>query len=179
MEVEKFRGYITTLTAAVLAVGAPAMAAWAWIQPIDPENPRDLAIIFGLIGIAFGAASAWLFGAESASRATHAAERSFTSGQFAGSALPEQAAAATPLAPLVMNTEAVRTDDDLAKSYEAGWKARESHIDAAMLDQDREQGEPDRDERGSDVQNGPPAGGIPEDEPAADNGGDDQDDTRS
>lgn len=90
MEVEKFRGYVTALVAAVLAIGAPAMAAWAWAMPAT-EPPRDLSILFGLIGVAFGGASAWLFGQESAARATHAAERSFSSGQFAGQSLPEQA----------------------------------------------------------------------------------------
>jgi hypothetical protein len=38
MPVEQFRGYVASIVAALLAVGALGIAAWAWYQPIDPQN---------------------------------------------------------------------------------------------------------------------------------------------
>lgn len=90
MEVEKFRGYVTAAIAAVLCLLSLLLAVWAWAQPIDATNPRDLAVLFGLFGTVFGAASGWLFGTESAARASHAAERSFSSGAITGAQVPQQ-----------------------------------------------------------------------------------------
>jgi hypothetical protein len=73
MPVEQFRGYVASIVAALLAVGALGIAAWAWYQPIDPQNPKDLALIYAMLGTAFGSATAWLFVSEGASRASHAA----------------------------------------------------------------------------------------------------------
>jgi cell division septation protein DedD len=70
MPVEAFRGYITALVAAILAIGALALAYIAWLQPIDPQNPKDLALLFGFLGTAFGGSATWLFSQETASRAS-------------------------------------------------------------------------------------------------------------
>lgn len=80
MPVEAFRGYVAALVAALLALGSLVGAAWAWSLPADAANPRDLALIFGLFGTAFGAATSWLFVSEGASRASHAAMTAHAAG---------------------------------------------------------------------------------------------------
>lgn len=101
MQVEAFRGYVAAIVAALCVVGGGAALIYVWtLPPTDP--PRELSLIFGVIGGLIGSGTTFLFVAEGASRATHAAERSFSNGAIAGSAMPEQVAA--PLAPLVEST---------------------------------------------------------------------------
>jgi hypothetical protein len=89
MPVEQFRGYVAAVTAALCVIGGGAAAVYLWaLPPIDP--PRELALIFGVIGTLIGSGTTFLFVAEGASRATHAAERSFANGSASGATLPEQ-----------------------------------------------------------------------------------------
>lgn len=60
------------LSAAVIAIGSLIMAAWAWATA-GPD--QDLAIMFGMCGTAFGAASSFLFVQEGATRAVRSYER--------------------------------------------------------------------------------------------------------
>lgn len=89
MEVEKLRGYIAAIVAALCVIGGGAAAVYLWsLPPTDP--PRDLGLIFGVLGGLIGSGTTFLFVAEGASRATHAAERSFETGTAAGAAMPGQ-----------------------------------------------------------------------------------------
>lgn len=98
MPVEQFRGYVASIVAALCVVGGGLAAVWLWsLPPTDP--PRDLALIYGIVGGLIGSGSTFLFVAEGASRATHAAERSFESGSVAGAALPDQARQVEPVGP--------------------------------------------------------------------------------
>jgi hypothetical protein len=69
-------------TAAVLALGSLALAVWTWAQP--PVEGRDLALVYGILGGAFGAATTFLFNQESALRASRAAETAHVAGAYAG-----------------------------------------------------------------------------------------------
>jgi hypothetical protein len=80
--------WITYITAALLAVGGTVLAAWAWAQPpIDP--PRDLSILYGLVGLVVGSAITFLFGQESATRASRATERATEQGGNLGLSMPQ------------------------------------------------------------------------------------------
>ena len=79
---------VTYLTAAALAVGGVVIAAWAWAQPIDSANPRDLALIYGLLGTVIGGSTAFLFGSEQATRASRASEKAHEQGVYAGLSTP-------------------------------------------------------------------------------------------
>ena len=63
-------------TAAVLAIGGTVMLFVAWLQPIDPQNPRDLAILFGVLGGIIGSSTGFLWNQEAAKSATRAAQAS-------------------------------------------------------------------------------------------------------
>lgn len=69
-------------TAAVLAIGSLLLAVWTWAQP--PVEGRDLALVYGLLGTAFGAASGFLFAQEAATRAARASEAAHVAGAYAG-----------------------------------------------------------------------------------------------
>jgi hypothetical protein len=75
MTVESFRGFTTAIVAGLLALISLILAFVAWLQPVDPNNPRELALIFGFLGTAFGSSTGYLFAQESANRASRAAER--------------------------------------------------------------------------------------------------------
>jgi hypothetical protein len=95
MPVEQFRGYVAAIVAALCVVGGGAALIYLWqLPPVDP--PRELTLIYGLIGSLIGAGTTFLFVSEGASRATNAAERSFASGSVAGAAAPEQVTTVTP-----------------------------------------------------------------------------------
>jgi len=91
MEVEKFRGLVAAVVAAVCVIGGAAGAAWAWYASSVGGMTTDLALILSVFTGLIGSGSTFLFVAEGASRATYAAERSFASGSYAGSVMPEQA----------------------------------------------------------------------------------------
>src|SRR4051794_17455115 len=91
METERFRGFVASIVAALAVVGGAGGAIFVWLAANDVTPPRDLALIFGVMTGLIGSGSTFLFMADSASRASHAAERSFSSGSTAGAALPDQA----------------------------------------------------------------------------------------
>lgn len=105
MEVEKFRGYVAAIVAAIAVVGGAVGAVYVWLAANDVTPPRELALIFGVMTGLIGSGSTFLFMSDAGSRAAHAAERSFSSGTAAGSALPDQVA--TPLDPAVAQSGAV------------------------------------------------------------------------
>jgi hypothetical protein len=78
--------WITYLTAAILAIGSLGLAVWTWTQPA--QEGRDIALIFGLLGTAFGGSTAFLFGQEAATRAARSSEKSHEAGVYAGLAQP-------------------------------------------------------------------------------------------
>lgn len=96
MEVEKFRGLVAAIVAAICVVGGAVGAAWAWYASSVGGMTTDLALILSVFTGLIGSGSTFLFVAEGASRASYAAERSFASGQYAGSQMPEQAKAPAP-----------------------------------------------------------------------------------
>lgn len=72
MQSDTLKLLFTYLTAAALAIGGVVLAFLAWMAaPVDP--PRDLSILFGVLGLVIGASTTFLFGQESATRATRAA----------------------------------------------------------------------------------------------------------
>lgn len=96
MAVEQFRGYVAALVAAVSVVGGAIGAAWAWHQSSIGGMTSDLALILAVFTGLIGSGTTFLFVAEGASRATHAAERSFEAGSYAGSTMPQQATKVAP-----------------------------------------------------------------------------------
>jgi hypothetical protein len=69
-------------TAAIITIGSLVLAVYVWSQP--PVEGRDLALVYGLIGTAFGAGSSFLFMQEASLRASRAAESAHTAGAYAG-----------------------------------------------------------------------------------------------
>ena len=109
MAVEQFRGYVAAIVAALCVVGGGAALIYLWaLPPVDP--PRELTLIYGLVGSLIGAGTTFLFVAEGSSRATHAAERSFTAGAASGSTLPEQIVGA-PSSGTVTSTTTTAAND--------------------------------------------------------------------
>ena len=90
METEKFRGYVAALVAAIGVVGGALGAVYVWQFATGVNPPPDTTLIFGVFTGLIGSGTTFLFMADSASRASHAAERSFTSGSITGAQLPEQ-----------------------------------------------------------------------------------------
>lgn len=89
MNVESFRGYVASLVAAVAVVGGAIGAVYVWqiANTIDP--PPETALIFGVFTGLIGAGTTFLFMADSASRASHAAERSSAVGASQALAIPQ------------------------------------------------------------------------------------------
>lgn len=73
--IETIKGTITYATAAIALLGAMAMAYLAWSQPVAADGGRDIAILFGFLGLIVGAVLSFLFGAEAATRTARATER--------------------------------------------------------------------------------------------------------
>ena len=90
---DTIKASITYLTAAVIAIGALIGAVFVWLQPVnpDPALDRDLALILGFLGTAFGAASTFLFLGESRTAQARATERAVDVGGTLGAAMPGQA----------------------------------------------------------------------------------------
>lgn len=92
--VESFRGYTATIVAALCVLGGGAAALYlSQLPPTEP--PRELTIIFGIIGGLIGTGTTFLFLQDSSSRASHATERAMDQGVNAGAALPAQAPGTT------------------------------------------------------------------------------------
>lgn len=107
MPVEQFRGYVASLVAAAAVIGGAIGAAWAWYVVATAGVTAELAIVMSVFTGLISAGSTFLFVAEGASRASYAAERSFTSGQNAATT------ANAPLAPLA---ESVTINGEPARS---------------------------------------------------------------
>jgi hypothetical protein len=67
-------------TASLLAIGGMIVLIVAWLQPIDGSNPRDLAILFGVVSAVIGQCTGFLFNQEVAKSATRAAQLSSATG---------------------------------------------------------------------------------------------------
>jgi hypothetical protein len=139
MGVEKFRGYVAAVVAAVLSIGSLVGLVFVWMQPVDETAPRELALIFGALTGAFSSASTYLFMQEAASRATHATERALGDASF---------------------RESVRTSSPLEASISYGEPERTASYSATPPGEDpfdvpADEGA-DADERGSDVLTQPP-----------------------
>jgi uncharacterized membrane protein YadS len=80
MQTDLIKLWFTYATATILIIGGTLILFVAWLQPIDSTNPRDLAILFGVVGAEIGGATAFMFNAESAKSATRAAQSSTASG---------------------------------------------------------------------------------------------------
>jgi hypothetical protein len=74
--IDTIKGTITYVTAAVAILGSIWIAYMAWSSPVPDGGGRDIAILFGFLGLIVGGAVAFLFNSESATRATRAAQAS-------------------------------------------------------------------------------------------------------
>lgn len=86
--IDTIKGTITYVTAAVALLGAMVMAFLAWQQPIPEGGGRDIAILYGLLGLIVGAVLTFLFGGEIATRATRASQASTAAGVDAAMTSP-------------------------------------------------------------------------------------------
>jgi hypothetical protein len=75
VNIDALRGTIAYITAAIVAVGGGVLAYQAWVSPIPEGGGRDIAILYGLLGLIIGGAVQFLFGSETRTQATKAAER--------------------------------------------------------------------------------------------------------
>ena len=72
MSIDAVKGTVTYVTAGVALIASMVMAYLAWSSD---DNGRDIAILFGFLGLIVGAVLSFLFGSENATRATRATER--------------------------------------------------------------------------------------------------------
>lgn len=75
MNIDAIRGTIAYVTASIVAIGGGILAYQAWVSPIPEGGGRDIAILYGLLGLIIGGAVQFLFGSETRTQATKAAER--------------------------------------------------------------------------------------------------------
>ncbi len=75
MNIDAVRGTIAYITASVVAIGGGILAYQAWLSPVPEGGGRDIAILYGLLGLIIGGAVQFLFGSETRTQATKAAER--------------------------------------------------------------------------------------------------------
>lgn len=66
---DTFRDRVATLVAGFVIVVLPFIAFAAWLQPIDPDQPRDLAILYGALFGLVGVAAGYLFATQAANKA--------------------------------------------------------------------------------------------------------------
>lgn len=69
MSDDTFRDRAATIVAGFVIVVLPLVAFAAWLQPIDPDQPRDLAILYGALFGVVGVAAGYLFSTQAANRA--------------------------------------------------------------------------------------------------------------
>lgn len=74
--IDTIKGTITYLTAGLAILVSIFIAVYAWSQPIPEGGGRDIAILFGFLGLIVGSAVQFMFNQESATRATRAAQSS-------------------------------------------------------------------------------------------------------
>lgn len=75
---------IVYLTAAIIAIGSLGLAVYVWMN----GGERDLALIFGFLGTAFGSASTFLFLGERSTAAAKATERAVNAGALSAPMAP-------------------------------------------------------------------------------------------
>ena len=83
MPVEQFRGYIAAIVAALAVIGGAIGAYLVWYNATfsgQTTVSTDVALIMSVFTGLIAAGTTFLFVQESASRASNAAERSFTNG---------------------------------------------------------------------------------------------------
>lgn len=95
--IDTIKGTITYLTASVAILGAMWIGYQAWSSAIPEGGGRDIAILFGFLGLIVGSAVTFLFQGEAATRATRAAQSSTADGAAAALAQPPTAAMAAAL----------------------------------------------------------------------------------
>ena len=107
MNVESFRGYVASLVAAVAVIGGAVGAVYVWQMANTIDPPPETALIFGVFTGLIGAGTTFLFMADSASRASHAAERSSAVGASQALSVPPavQAAANAAVADGIANAQ--------------------------------------------------------------------------
>lgn len=74
--IDTIKGAITYGTAAIAILVCIVIGYLAWSSPIPEGGGRDIAILFGFLGIIVGGATTFLFTRESATQATRAAQSS-------------------------------------------------------------------------------------------------------
>ncbi len=74
--IDTIKGTITYVTAAIAIVGGMIIGYLAWASAVPEGGGRDIAILFGFLGIMVGSAATFLFNGEAATRATRAAQSS-------------------------------------------------------------------------------------------------------
>jgi hypothetical protein len=72
--IDTIKGAITYATAAIVILSAIVIAFAAWSSPVPADGGRDIAVLYGFLGLIVGAAVTFMFSAESATRATRAAQ---------------------------------------------------------------------------------------------------------
>jgi hypothetical protein len=93
--VEQFRGYLAAIVAAICVIGGAAALVYIWSLPAT-EPPREIALIFGVLGGLIGTGTTFLFVQEGASRAAHASERANAAGAVIGAQTPGQTSTDVP-----------------------------------------------------------------------------------
>lgn len=78
--IDTIKGTITYATASIAILVAMLIAYLSWSSPIPEGGGRDIAILFGFLGLIVGAAVTFLFSGESSTRATRAAQSSVATG---------------------------------------------------------------------------------------------------
>lgn len=78
--IDTIKGTITYLTAALAILGSMAIAYLAWSSAVPEDGGRDIAILFGFLGLIVGSAVTFMFNSESATRASRAAQSSAAQG---------------------------------------------------------------------------------------------------
>lgn len=91
--------YLTAFLVALISlIGMVGVFIFVWITPqADTASPVQVALVMGPLGIAFGQATNFIFGSETATRTARATERAHEAGVIAG--------ASTPMAPIGSPTE--------------------------------------------------------------------------
>lgn len=78
--IDTIKGAITYLTAGLAILGGMVVAYLAWSSPVPEGGGRDIAILFGFLGLVVGSAVTFLFSREAATQATRAAQSSTAAG---------------------------------------------------------------------------------------------------
>ncbi len=72
--IDTIKGVIVYSTAGIAVLGGMVIGYIAWAAPVPEGGGRDIAILFGFLGIIVGGAVTFLFTRETATQATRAAQ---------------------------------------------------------------------------------------------------------